>query len=234
MARLPRLVIPQTLHHVLQRSHEGILLFRDSEDYTTFLSWLAQAAKQFQVAIHAYILMPDHFHLLLTPSDEQGLSKFMQWIGRYYVPYFNRKYQRSGSLWQGRYKATVLEAERHFLQCSLYVEGSPLRSGLVTDASEYPWSSYQHHIGQRTDPLISDHPIFWALGNTPFQREANYKEMMSQSLSVADMAQLDNAVQKGWLLGSASFQKEISKLTERRVAPAKRGRPRKMPKTPID
>lgn len=232
MARLPRLVIPQTLHHVIQRSHEGMLLFRDNEDYTTFLSWLAQAAKQFQVAIHAYVLMPDHFQLLLTPSDERGLSRFMQWIGRYYVPYFNRKYQRSGSLWQGRYKATVMEAEQYFLRCSLYVEGSPLRTGLVSDVSEYPWSSYQHHIGQRIDPLVSDHPIFWALGNTPFQREANYKEMMSQSLSVAEMAQLNNSVQKGWLLGSASFQAEISKLTERRVIPAKRGRPRKMLKPP--
>ena len=232
MARLPRLVVPQALHHVIQRSHEGILLFRDNEDHTVFLNWLAQAAKQFQVAIHAYILMPDHFHLLLTPSDEQGLSKFMQWIGRYYVPYFNRKYQRSGSLWQGRYKATVLEAEKYFLQCSLYVEGSPLRSGLVSDASEYPWSSYQHHIGQRVDPLVSDHPIFWALGNTPFQREANYKEMMSQSFSASEMAQLGDAVQKGWLLGSAAFQADISKLTDRRVVPAKRGRPRKVSKNP--
>jgi putative transposase len=153
MARLPRLVIPQTLHHVLQRSHEGILLFRDNEDYTTFLSWLAQAAKQFQVAIHAYILMPDHFHLLLTPSDEQGLSKFMQWVGRYYVPYFNRKYQRSGSLWQGRYKATVLEAERHFLQCSLYVEGSPC----VVD-----WLPMRVSIRGQVTSIISDRgQILW-------------------------------------------------------------------------
>ncbi|MBC3871074.1 transposase [Undibacterium oligocarboniphilum] len=228
MARLPRLVIPQMLHHLVQRTHEGTQLFRDSEDYTMFLGWLTQGAKQFHIAIHAYVLMPEHLHLLVTPEDAEGLSKLLQWLGRYYVPYFNRKYRRSGSLWQGRYKATVLEAQAFFLPCSLYVESHPLRAGLVADLLDYPWSSYQHHIGLRADPLVSDHPIFWALGNTPFQREANYKEMMQQSLSAAELARLTEATHKGWLLGSPVFEAEMAKLTERRVSPAKRGRPRKI------
>ncbi len=114
MARLPRLVIPHSLHHVIQRSHDGIALFRDDEDYRYFLNVALQATRQFKSAIHAYVLMPDHIHFALTPSDEQGLSRMMQYIGRYYVPYFNRKYQRSGSLWQGRFKATVIQAETYF------------------------------------------------------------------------------------------------------------------------
>ncbi|MFZ6847632.1 transposase [Undibacterium sp. RuRC25W] len=227
MARLPRLVIPHALHHVIQRCHDGISLFRDDDDYRTFLGFLLQASKQYRVAIHAYVLMPDHVHFAVSPSDEQGLSKMMQFIGRFYVPYFNRKYQRSGSLWQGRFKATVLEAETYFLPCSVYMETNPVRSGLVPDAAQYPWSSYQHHAGQRLDPLVSDHPIFWALGNTPFQREANYKEMIASSVSSKEIKVLTEATDKGWLLGSAGFKNEMAKLSERRVEPAKPGRPRK-------
>jgi putative transposase len=228
MARLARLVIPKTLHHLVQRSHEGIRLFRDAEDYKVFLDWLRQGANQFNVPVHAYVLMPDHLHLLLTPGDAESLSKLMQWLGRYYVLYFNRKYQRAGSLWQGRYKATVLEAERYFIDCSLFVESNPIRAGLVSDASEYAWSSYQHHIGLRVDPLVSDHPLFWALGNTPFQREANYKERMALSLPKDTILALSQATLKGWVLGSGEFKKQIAKLTERRIEPRQRGRPRKL------
>ena len=228
MARLPRLVIPHALHHVMQSCHQDISLFRDDEDYRTFLGFVLQASKQYKVSIHAYVLMPDHVHFALTPSDEQGLSRMMQFVGRFYVPYFNRKYQRAGSLWQGRYKATVIQAETYFLPCSVYMETNPVRSRLVQDAGDYQWSSYQHHIGHRVDPLVSDHPIFWALGNTPFQREANYREMIASSLSAKDIAQLTEATHKSWLLGSAAFKVEIAKLTERRVEPAKPGRPRKV------
>ena len=227
MARLPRLVIPQALHHVIQRCHDGISLFRDDDDYQTFLRYVGQAAKQFRVAIHAYVLMPDHIHFALTPSDEQGLSKMMQHIGRYYVPYFNHKYQRGGSLWQGRFKATVLQAESYFLPCSVYIETNPVRAGLVSETADYPWSSYQHHAGQRLDPLVSDHPIFWALGNTPFQREANYKEMIAASVSAKQIDVLTEATNKGWLLGTTDFKVDMAKLVERRIEPAKPGRPRK-------
>ena len=227
MARLPRLVIPHALHHVIQRCHEGIVLFKDDEDYRTFLHFVLQASKQYKVSIHAYVLMPDHVHFALTPTDVEGLSKMMQYVGRYYVPYFNRKYHRTGSLWQGRYKATVLQAETYFLPCSVYMENNPVRKGLVLDAADYVWSSYQHHIGQRLDPLVSDHPIFWALGNTPFQREANYKEMIASCVSAKDIAILSEATNKGWLLGSTTFKAEMAKTSARRVEPVKPGRPRK-------
>ncbi|MFZ6774110.1 transposase [Undibacterium sp. SXout7W] len=228
MARLPRLVIPQALHHVIQRSHDGTQLFRDNEDHQRFIAWLAEAGKLFQVLVHAYVLMPDHVHLLMTPADDTGLGKMMQWVGRHYVPYFNRKYQRSGSLWQGRFKATVIEGTRYFLPCSIYIESNPVRSRLVQEAADYPWSSYRHHIGLQTDPLIADHSLYWALGNTPFQREAAYKERMEQSFSQSDIDAMTNATLKGWLLGSAQFKEDMSKLTERRIEPVRRGRPRKV------
>ncbi len=227
MARLPRLIIPHQLHHIIQRGNDNRVIFADVEDYTTFLTWLGQASKQFQVAIHAYVLMPDHLHLMATPSDEGGLGRMMQWLGRHYVPYFNAKYQRVGTLWQGRYKATVIEAEKYYLPCSLYIESNPLRSGLVEEAAEYAWSSYQHHIGLKMDALITDHPLFWSMGNTPFQREAVYKERMAQLIPVTEIQAMTNATLKGWILGSDRFKAEMMKLTDRRVDPIRRGRPRK-------
>lgn len=230
MARLARLVIPHQVHHIIQSGSDGKVIFADSADYSMFLGWLGEAARQFQVELHAYVLMPDHLHLLATPSDETGLGRMMQWLGRHYVPYFNAKYKRSGTLWQGRYKATVLEADRYFLPCSLYIENNPLRAALVVDAQDYPWSSYAHHIGLKIDPLITDHPLYWSLGNTPFQREAAYKEQMLQLLPHAEIQALTGATLKGWLLGSPQFKTEMTKLTARRVEPMQRGRPRKQEK----
>lgn len=231
MARLARLVIPHQQHHVIQRGNAGAMIFIDAEDYTAFLDWLKQAANLFDVAIHAYVLLPNHLHLLLTPGDETGLGKMMQWLGRHYVPYFNRKYQRNGTLWQGRYRATVIESASYFIPCSIYIESNPQRAGLVQDLLDYPWSSYRHHTGQHIDPLITDHSTYWALGNTPFQREAAYRESMEQGLSSQQIMEITQATSKAWMLGSSRFKIEMSKLTERRVEPIKRGRPRK---TPLD
>lgn len=216
----------------MQWGNDRQALFREAEDYERFLSWLAEAARLCRVAIHAYALLPDHLHLLATPVEAEGLSKMMQWLGRHYVPYFNRKYQRSGSLWQGRFKATVLEPEVYFIKCSNYIELSPVQAGLAPDPADYPWSSYLHHIGARPDPVVSDHAMYWGLGNTPFAREALYKELVSQGLSRQDQDALLNATAKGWLLGSPAFKAVMEKLTERRVVPGKRGRPRKVPVTP--
>lgn len=229
MARLPRLVIPHQAHHVTQSGIDGRVIFGDDADYQCFLDWLRQASKQFDVAIHAYALLPDRLHLLATPSDEPGLGKMMQWLGRYYVPYFNTKYQRSGLLWQGRFKATVIEAEQYFLPCCVLIEEMPVRQHLAQDASQYVWSSCQHHLGARTDPLLAGHAMYWALGNTPFQREAAYRELLERGLSSAHFRAIQEATQKAWVLGSDDYKAEMTKLTQRRVEPARRGRPRKSP-----
>ncbi|GGC89274.1 hypothetical protein GCM10011396_40600 [Undibacterium terreum] len=210
----------------MQWGNNHQVLFHDAEDYSCFLSWLTDAAKQFKVAIHAYALLPECLHLLATPSDAEGLSRMMQWLGRHYVPYFNRRYQRSGTLWQGRYKATVIDPDGYFLTCSSYIELSPVAAGLAREPSEYAWTSYLHHIGARHDAVITDHSQYWGMGNTPFQREAAYKQLVEQGISRKDSDALLNAVEKGWLLGSPEFRAAMEKQTERRVVPGKRGRPR--------
>ncbi|HJV87853.1 MAG TPA: transposase [Noviherbaspirillum sp.] len=227
MARLPRLVVPHQPHHVIQRGNDRQSIFRDAEDYSIFLRWLREAAKLFKVAVHAYVLMPDHLHLLVSPSDETGLGKMMQWVGRHYVPYFNTRYHRSGTLWQGRFRATVIESEAYFLACSCYIESNPMRAGLVQDAAEYSWSSFSHHAGVKPDPLLTDHPLFWALGNTPFDREMAYKELMNQGLAPREIEVIGQATLKGWPLGSDKFKAMLARQTNRRVTPAKRGRPPK-------
>lgn len=225
MARLPRLVVPNQPHHIIQRGNDRQLIFRDADDYAIFLARLREAARHYKVAIHAYVLMSNHLHLLASPSDQDGLSRMMQWIGRHYVPYFNKKYARTGTLWQGRYKATVLDSERYFMVCSRYIELNPVRAGIVSHPSEYAWSSHGHHVGLKSDPVITDHPLYWALGNTPFEREAAYRGLCEQALTEEDVGALSEATRKGWALGSDQFKLELEKKTNRRIRPAKRGRP---------
>lgn len=227
MARLPRIVVPHQPHHIIQSGIDRQAIFRDADDSAIFLRWLREAARQFKVAIHAYVLMPTHVHLLASPGDDTGLARMMQWVGRHYVPYFNAKYQRVGTLWQGRYKATVIDSEQYFLVCSKYIESNPVRAGLVAQAADYPWSSFSHHVGVKPDPVITDHPLYWALGNTPFEREAAYRELMEQGLAAGEVAVLNEATLKGWPLGSEKFKKALAKQVQRRITPAKRGRPAK-------
>jgi putative transposase len=227
MARLPRLVVPNQPHHIIQRGHDKQLIFRDAADHAAFLDWLKEGAKRFKVAIHAYVLMPDHIHVLATPVDADGLARMMQWVGRYYVPYYNQKYERGGTLWQGRYRATVLDAERYLLLCSRYIELNPVRNGLVVGPADYLWSSYMHHIGAKSDPLITDHRLYWALGNTPFDREIAYKLLAEQSMGSHEVEAITQATLKGWALGADEFKSGLEKQVSRRVSPAKRGRPAK-------
>ncbi|HWW06015.1 transposase [Collimonas sp.] len=228
MARLPRLVIPNQPHHLIQRGVDRQAIFRETEDYVNFLGRLRDAAKQFKVAIHAYVLMSNHVHLLATPSDAEGLAKMMQWVGRYYVPYFNQKYGRVGTLWQGRYRATAIDSEPYFMLCSCYIDQNPVRAGIVANPGEYQWSSYLHHVGAKPDPLVVDHALYWALGNTPFDREAAYKQMAEQALTPAQAGQLMEATNKGWPLGSEKFKSNLEKQGNQRVRPARRGRPFKV------
>ena len=225
MARLPRLIVPHQPHHVIQRGAGRQAVFLDDDDYLMFLKYLKEAARQFKVAIHAYVLMPNHIHLLASPVDQTGMARMMQWIGRFYVPYFNQKYIRVGTLWQGRYKAAVVDSERYFLLCARYIELNPVRAGMVAQPEDYRWSSYRHHIGIQLDPLIAEHALFWALGNTPFAREAAYKALIELSISAAEASLLTDATLKGWAIGSDQFKTALEKQSLRRVRPGQRGRP---------
>lgn len=228
MARLPRLIVPHQPHHVIQTGNNEQTVFHDDDDCLAFLGWLRAAAKTWKVQIHAYVLMPNHLHLLVTPTDEDGLGQMMQWIGRYYVPYFNQKYSRSGTLWNGRYKTSLIDADAYFMLCSRYIESNPVRSGLVSRHEDYRWSSYCHHAGIRPDGLIIDHPKFWALGNTPFEREAAYVALFERVITSDEIASISKALLKGWPLGSEQFKTALQSKVKRRVLPAKRGRPFKI------
>jgi putative transposase len=228
MARQPRLILPNQPHHILQRGNDNQRIVRDVEDHQRFLGWLRDCARSCRVAIHAYVLMPNHLHLLATPSDEDGLGAMMQKVGRLYGPWFNAKYGRSGTLFQGRFRASIVDPDQYFLACVRFIELNPVRSGLVTAPLDYPWSSYAHHAGVRPDGLITDHAKYWGLGNTPFQREAAYIHLVDQGLSSDELDAINAAVEKGAPLASLAFQAALEKETRRRNLPAKRGRPAKI------
>lgn len=228
MARHPRLVVPGHAHHVLQRGVAGQPIFRDEEDHTVFIAWLKNSAKRFGVGIHAYVLLPEAVQLLVTPREEEGLGRMMQWVGRQYVPWFNRKYQRAGALWSGRFRATVMDAATYLIPCSLFVERMPVVLGLTDDATQYRWSSCSHHANGVGDPLVTDHPLYWSLGNTPFDREAAYRALLGGATDAFDR-KLREATGKPWALGSDQFVEKLEKQVSRPVAPRPRGRPPKSP-----
>ena len=228
MARLPRLVLANQPHYIIQRGNDSQLIFRDDEDYAQFLAWLKESAREFKVAIHAYALMPNQLHLLASPASAEGLAQMMQRLGRYYVPWFNAKHGRSGGLFQGRFKTSLIDSAKYFMLCSRYVERNPVRQQLAAEPQDYKWSSYAHHAGIRPDPVVTDHALYWALGNTPFQREAAYIELSQPQLSQQDLSVIDASVLKGWPLGSDAFKTELEAKAKRQVLPAKRGRPFKI------
>lgn len=224
MARLPRLYVPGLPHHVIQRGNNKTRIVIDDDDTHFLLSTLREAAREHALAIHAYVVMPDHFHLVATPADEGALSRTLQALGRRYVSRFNRRHGRTGTLWEGRFRSTVFDPDRYLLACSRYVETNPVRAGLVGDVAQWPFSSYAHHVGATQDPLVSDHAAYWALANTPFDRQAAYRALFDEPPDGRMLEALRSATQRGWLLGDDAFVARTHAASNRRVLPARRGR----------
>ena len=225
MARLPRLTVPGYPHHIIQRGNNRQAIFASSRDYQALLDLLHDNAKKFDVAIHAYVLMTNHFHLLVTPKTGDGLPQMMQAVGRSYVRYFNDSQKRSGTLWEGRYKSTLIQTDRYLLACMAYIDLNPVRGGLVALPADYSWSSYGHYTGLRVDKLITPHPLVWDLGNTPFAREAAYADLVRGGISEQQKDDLTQSALSGWALGEPDFVADLQKLTDRRVARGSAGRP---------
>jgi putative transposase len=225
MARLPRLTLPGYPHHVIQRGNNRQAIFAKTADYQRLLDLLDDNARQFDVAIHAYVLMSNHFHLLVTPQSSDGLPQMMQAVGRRYVRYFNDSQQRSGTLWEGRYRSTLIQTDRYLLAGMAYIDLNPVRAGLVVQAADYPWTSHGHYIGRQMDKLITPHPLVWALGNTPFAREAAYAELVQAGINPVHQSALTQATLSGWALGEPDFVADLQKRTQRRVAKGQAGRP---------
>ncbi|MEZ5605776.1 MAG: transposase [Burkholderiaceae bacterium] len=227
MARQARLTVPGYPHHIIQRGNNRQAVVLDDEDRRRLLEGIQEHAGAAQVAVHAYVLMSNHLHLLVTPTAADGVPRMMQALGRSYVRQFNRRHQRSGTLFEGRYRSTLIESERYLLACMAYIDLNPVRANMVASPADYPWSSYGHLVGLRTDPLISPHPLYWALGNTPFERERAYAQWVEAAQGSASQAELTQGVHSARALGDAAFIADLERRTQRRLQQARRGRPPK-------
>lgn len=230
MARLPRLSVGGLPHLLVQRSHHGQPVFVDDSDRTLFRNLLGEGAKAEQVALHAYALMESEVRLLATPATPDALGRLMQTLGRRYGGAFNRRHARTGGLWEGRFRVTILEPERHLLEAMRFIEDEGNWDSSADEVETGPESSRGHHVGRRQDSLVTDHARYWGLGNTPFDREAAYRRLLDAGLPMAERARLDQAVRTGWPLGSEAFVQSLAALTDRRLVPLKRGRPPKQPR----
>lgn len=226
MARLSRLSLPGELHHVVQRGHDRLAVFRDDTDRLDFLQALRDQSHEQRVGVHAYALLDTEVHLLVTPASEGGLGRLMQGLGRRYVAAHNRRHGRGGTLWEGRYRASVLESER-FLNAAVLLAWLPVQAGLAAEPAAWRWSSARHQVGMLRDPVIVDHASYWQLGNTPFDRELAFRNALEQGLSRRDTEELLSAALRSWALGSPGFLARLAALTDRPLAPRPRGRPRK-------
>ena len=224
MARLARLTLADRPHHVIQRGNNRQSIFVDDADRLRMLALLAEHAPGFGVALHAYVLMDNHFHLLATPSSDDGLPRLMQAIGRGYVRTFNNRHGRTGTLWEGRYRSTVIQAERYLIACMVHMDLNPVRDGLASEARNFPWSSHAHYVGLRNDRILTPHPLYWALGNTPFARDAAYAERVAAGIGARESAVLIDATLQGWAAGDAEFIAQLQSTTPRRVVKERAGR----------
>jgi putative transposase len=227
MARLPRLTLPGHVHHVIQRGHPHAPIVVDDLDRQRLLDLWHEHAQRCQVAIHAYVLLDHQFHLLATPETDTGLALMMQSVGRSYVRHFNVRHHRTGGLWEGRYRSNLIESERYLLPCMVHLDQLPVHTGLVAQGADHRWSSHRHHIGLASDKLVRPHALYWALGNTPFDREAAYARLVEAGLDAATTQALNESALKGWALGSEKFMLNLQLMSPRRPQPGRAGRPKR-------
>jgi len=227
MARLPRLAVADQAHLVLLRGHGRQNVFRDDMDRAGFLSALEQACRLEQVALHAYALLPDHVWLLCTPGSAAAMGRAMQSLGRHFSAAFNRRHRRSGSVWDGRYRATVVEGGAPLLEAMVFVDQAPVREGLEPAAVSATWSSAQPHVGLISKLTLTDAAAYWALGNTPFDRCAAYRVLLEEPLRGERAEHLAGATRRGWVVGSPAFLESLRQVSSRPIGPRPRGRPRK-------
>jgi putative transposase len=227
MTRLARHYVPEQPQHVILQGFTGPA-FLDEGDYLYFLACLADAARVADLAVHAWVLMPEAVQFLVTPSYESSVAITLQAVGRRYVETFNRRHGRRGAVWRGGYRAAVIEPDRYFLLASQIIDQAPVRNRLVADPGSYRWSSYAHHIGLRVDSFIKDHPLYGALGNTPLERYRAYRDLGAHP---ADEREVDNLMQstlEGWVLGSTAYCEWAAQTANRRLMPLLlRDRPQK-------
>ncbi|WP_447969620.1 transposase [Nitrospira sp. M1] len=226
MARLPRFFAPGSPLHVIQRGNNRGDIFFNTSDYPMYLQFLEEASVRNGCVIHSYVLMPNHVHLLLTPEHPESLPKTLQSLGRRYVQHVNATYHRTGTLWEGRYRATLIDSEAYLLTCCRYIELNPVRADMVVHPREYLWSSYHGHASGKRDSLLTPHALYRALGRTAEERQKAYRALFRHHLSGETLDEIREATNKAWVLGHERFKNRLAKKMNRRVSPLPRGRPR--------
>jgi putative transposase len=226
MARIPRIDLPGIAQHIVQRGNDRQACFANDADYLHYRQELGEAALKHDCAVHAYVLMTNHVHLLVTPQVPGASSRMMQAIGRRYVGCFNAQYQRTGTLWEGRFKSALVDSERYVLACYRYIELNPVRAGMPATALDYRWSSHAHNAHGVDEPRIKPHPAYTALSATGAERNSAYQRLFDEGLSdmETDALRLATNQQKTW--GSERFRLQIEALTERKLEVRSRGRPK--------
>jgi putative transposase len=227
MPRRPRIVLPGVPLHLIQRGNNRQACFFAGDDYVAYLGWLEEYANLTDCAIHAYTLMTNHVHLLLTPREASSAGDLMKRLGQRYVQYVNRTYRRSGTLWEGRFRSCLTGEDGYVLGCYRYIELNPVRANMVEHPGEYPWSSYRTNAQGVPSSVLTPHRLYSALGFGEEQRQGAYRELFRFCLDPGLVDQIRSATNGNYALGSSRFQEEIAAALGRRVGRGRSGRPRK-------
>jgi putative transposase len=227
MPRKPRFYLPGIPVHVVQRGNSRQKVFFRAADYLHYLGWLQEGAARHGCRIHAYVLMTNHVHLLLTPETRESISRAIQYVGRYYVRYVNSRYGKSGTLWEGRHKGCLVSDDRYLLACMRYIEMNPVRAGMVAHPGGYRWSSYRGNAGSIPDTLLTSHGVYQGLGHTLESCARNYRNMFDRPVAPATVDEIRACVQSGTPLGNGRFMAKVERVLQCRTGKAGPGRPRK-------
>ena len=227
MPRQPRLIVAGYPHHINLRGNNRSAIFDNDKDRRFFLKCLEEAKKKTSSKIYAYCLMTNHVHLLIEPRTNNAISDMLQSLGRRYVRYINAAYKRTGTLWEGRFKSSLVSQDEYFLACIRYIELNPIRAKIAKELKDYPWSSFKFRAEGKSNSLLSEDPVYSALGKTPKERQEKYKEWLKKNISDEELNLIRNVTQRGGIFSSKDFFDKIAKITGRDVALKPRGRPRK-------
>ena len=228
MPRRARLALPGVPLHLIQRGNNRQACFFADEDYRFYLDWLTEQAAKTGCQVHAYVLMTNHVHLLVSADRAEASGALMKAVGQRYVQYVNRVYRRSGTLWEGRFRSCPIQEEAYLLVCQRYIELNPVRAGMVGHPGEYRWSSYRANGQGEDNAVIRPHSLYAALGLDVASRQAAYRELFRYELEPGLVDQIRRATNGNFVLGSERFAADAASTLGRRVLPGKSGRPRKV------
>ncbi|RLA50758.1 MAG: transposase [Gammaproteobacteria bacterium] len=226
MPRKPRFNLVGIPQHVIQRGNNREPCFYAEEDYRRYLNDLQVSAKKFNCRIHAYVLMTNHVHLLITPMTKYGISQMMQALGRRYVYYINKTYKRTGTLWEGRYKSSLIDSDCYLFICMRYIELNPIRAGMVNYPGEYKWSSYRANAQGDVDFLLDAHPVYLELGTTCIERQEAYRDLFRHYVDNDTLHEIRQSLNHELVLGRSYFKDKIEEVTKRKTRLGMPGRPR--------